>query len=329
MIAAMLGGGGGGGGGGGVMEQRGGGSQACGQFDTIACKVVLLAVVIVSSSPSVHEDGGVRMSGLRWSKLTHNTTQHARACTPTQLAEATWAALDKAADEQALIEGAARRRLVSELGSAGGAGLVVVRAVYGVLPEYHKHRVAQVGQRTAQHAAVVSQQQEQPSGGSSDEPPRDADSAAATGSPARQPDASTPSQGGVGTATAAAATPTEMQPGEVGGGGGDAAGSGAQPPQPQPGASSEEDDSGAGGGGRGSGQQSRSVSGRKGGRGPPPHPWLDVTLALQYLVADGQLTLHGGMPKSGLMGFTDPAPHIKTDGAKQLMIVYQHKVRFF
>jgi hypothetical protein len=56
---------------------------------------------------------------------------------------------------------------------------------------------------------------------------------------------------------------------------------------------------------------------------------LDVTLALQYLVADGQLTLHGGMPKSGLMGFTDPAPHIKTDGAKQLMIVYQHKVRFF
>jgi hypothetical protein len=50
-------------------------------------------------------------------------------------------------------------------------------------------------------------------------------------------------------------------------------------------------------------------SSRKRNRQPPP-PWLDVTLALQYLVADGALLLHGGLPKSGLMGFADPAPHV-------------------
>jgi DnaJ family protein C protein 11 len=40
----------------------------------------------------------------------------------------------------------------------------------------------------------------------------------------------------------------------------------------------------------------------------PPPPYLDVTAALQYLVAAGSLDLHPGVSKRGLMGFADVAP---------------------
>lgn len=54
-----------------------------------------------------------------------------------------------------------------------------------------------------------------------------------------------------------------------------------------------------------------------------PPPWLRVTAALQYLVTDSKLVLAAGVPKSGLMGFTDPAPHIDTE--KQLYVAFSYK----
>ncbi len=46
--------------------------------------------------------------------------------------------------------------------------------------------------------------------------------------------------------------------------------------------------------------------------------FVDVTYALQYLVAGGQLQLHGDVSKLGLMGFADAAP----GEAKQLHVVF-------
>ncbi|KAG0473249.1 hypothetical protein HPP92_014640 [Vanilla planifolia] len=46
---------------------------------------------------------------------------------------------------------------------------------------------------------------------------------------------------------------------------------------------------------------------------------LDVTLPLNFLVADsGQLKLHEGIKKSGIMGFCDPCPELP----KQLLVEY-------
>ncbi len=164
-----------------------------------------------------------------------------------QLADETHQALARAAAEQALIEGVARRKLASELGTAAATspqpsspGLVVVLAVYGLLPEYR--------------AAAL-----QP-------PPPPAAPAAAPQPP--PPDAGGPAAGG--------------------------------------------EPSGA-----------RAAAGAAGKRAPPP-AWVDVTVALQYLVAEGRLVLHGGVPKSGLMGFADPAPHSED---KQLLVAYLHQVR--
>eukprot|EP00798_Chlamydomonas_sp_ICE-L_P016635 gene16635-22884_t len=54
----------------------------------------------------------------------------------------------------------------------------------------------------------------------------------------------------------------------------------------------------------------------------PPLQWLRVVLAMQYQVVDGRLILYKGPSKAGLMGFTDPAPHV-TSG-KQLYVAYMH-----
>mmetsp|Transcript_24415 Transcript_24415/g.62061 ORF Transcript_24415/g.62061 Transcript_24415/m.62061 type:complete len:715 (-) Transcript_24415:112-2256(-) len=54
-----------------------------------------------------------------------------------------------------------------------------------------------------------------------------------------------------------------------------------------------------------------------------PPPWLRVTSALQYLVTDSRLVLARGVPKSGLMGFTDPAPHMSCD--KALYVAFSYK----
>ena len=50
-----------------------------------------------------------------------------------------------------------------------------------------------------------------------------------------------------------------------------------------------------------------------------PPPWLDVTEALQYLVAGGRLELHGGVSKLGLMGFGDVAA---PGAARELYVAY-------
>lgn len=53
-----------------------------------------------------------------------------------------------------------------------------------------------------------------------------------------------------------------------------------------------------------------------------PPPVLDVTMTLNFLVDDsGQLLLHGGVKKSGLIGFCDPCP----GEVKQLKVVYTYQ----
>jgi len=49
----------------------------------------------------------------------------------------------------------------------------------------------------------------------------------------------------------------------------------------------------------------------------PPPPWLDVTAALQYLVAAGGLDLHPGVSKRGLMGFAD----VTSEGTEKRLYV--------
>eukprot|EP00798_Chlamydomonas_sp_ICE-L_P030691 gene30691-35718_t len=51
-----------------------------------------------------------------------------------------------------------------------------------------------------------------------------------------------------------------------------------------------------------------------------PPKWMRVVGATQYLVVDGRLILYEGPPKSGLMGFADPAPRV-TSG-KELYVAY-------
>ncbi|XP_024367053.1 chaperone protein dnaJ 13 [Physcomitrium patens] len=52
-----------------------------------------------------------------------------------------------------------------------------------------------------------------------------------------------------------------------------------------------------------------------------PPPYLDVTIPIQFLVDDfGQLRLHDGVKKAGLMGFCDPCP----GEAKQLKVAYSY-----
>lgn len=53
----------------------------------------------------------------------------------------------------------------------------------------------------------------------------------------------------------------------------------------------------------------------------PPPRWMDVTSALQYLVAEGTLKLYPGVSKKGLMGFADPQPQ----GDKHLCIAFAYK----
>lgn len=56
-----------------------------------------------------------------------------------------------------------------------------------------------------------------------------------------------------------------------------------------------------------------------------PPPVLDVTSTLNFLVDDGQLQLHGGVKKSGLIGFCDPCP----GETKQLKVVYTFRTKMF
>jgi hypothetical protein len=56
-----------------------------------------------------------------------------------------------------------------------------------------------------------------------------------------------------------------------------------------------------------------------------PPAWLDVTDALQYLVAGGKLELHGGVSKLGLMGFADVAPKAE----KELYVAYCYQRQLF
>ncbi|KAL4442759.1 hypothetical protein ABPG77_006753 [Micractinium sp. CCAP 211/92] len=54
-----------------------------------------------------------------------------------------------------------------------------------------------------------------------------------------------------------------------------------------------------------------------GGGGDVPPAVADVTVAVQYMVESSKVVFHKGYPKSGLMGFCDPAP-----GAAKALLVY-------
>ena len=48
-----------------------------------------------------------------------------------------------------------------------------------------------------------------------------------------------------------------------------------------------------------------------GAKKPPPAPWLDVTVAAQFMVFDSHLDVHAGAHKPSLLGFCDPCPDEK------------------
>lgn len=53
---------------------------------------------------------------------------------------------------------------------------------------------------------------------------------------------------------------------------------------------------------------------------------IDVTVPMNFLVSDsGELKLHEGVKKSGIMGFCDPCP----DQPKQLYVAYTYNSRTF
>lgn len=54
-----------------------------------------------------------------------------------------------------------------------------------------------------------------------------------------------------------------------------------------------------------------------------PPARMNVTVAIQYLVNNGELILHNDLAKSGLMGFCDPSP----GQSKRLLIWYTWKGR--
>ncbi|KAI8462295.1 MAG: molecular chaperone [Monoraphidium minutum] len=99
----------------------------------------------------------------------------------------------------------------------------------------------------------------------------------------------------------------ESSSGAGGGGGGDAAGaSSSAPGERQPGAAA-------------AAAAAAGPSSGGGGEDPLPPPWLDVSAALQYLVAGGGLELHPGVSKRGLMGFADV---VAGDGERRLYVAY-------
>ncbi len=53
----------------------------------------------------------------------------------------------------------------------------------------------------------------------------------------------------------------------------------------------------------------------------PPPAWLDVTVALQYAVQDGLLSIPPGVPLMHRMGFYDPSP----EAEKVLRVEYMHR----
>ena len=67
---------------------------------------------------------------------------------------------------------------------------------------------------------------------------------------------------------------------------------------------------------RGAGTTGTSGDGDGDGNGdgakkPPPAPWLDVTVAAQFMVFDSHLDVHAGAHKPSLLGFCDPCPDEK------------------
>jgi len=52
---------------------------------------------------------------------------------------------------------------------------------------------------------------------------------------------------------------------------------------------------------------------------------IDVTVALNFLVSDDKLRLYDGIPKSGLMGFSDVAPGVE----KELRVAYVYRGRAY
>lgn len=55
-------------------------------------------------------------------------------------------------------------------------------------------------------------------------------------------------------------------------------------------------------------------------------PWWDVTTAVQYLSSNGRVQFYPNVPKSGLMGFGDPAPG---NGNKVLYVAFVHNQNMY
>ncbi|KAF8064508.1 ATJ13 [Scenedesmus sp. PABB004] len=202
-----------------------------------------------------------------------------------QHAAALRAAAARAGAERALLAPVARRKAAAE---AAAEGLVVLEATYGVLHEWRLARAA---------AAAAAGQQPHGEPGGAAQPQQQQQQPADL----QQPDQARRAPGGgkrqrIGSPRA----------------------NGAAPPADgaAPGAPGEPAAAGAGAAGEGGGETEEQGL---------PAAWLDVTEALQYLVAGGKLELAGGVSKLGLMGFADVAP----SADKELYVAYAHRRQLF
>ena len=262
---------------------------------------------------------GIILIRLVWRPLARWQRQRRAAAEQRGNLEAAQLAHAKAARETALLAPVAARKAAAE---AGEDGLVILRAVYGLLEEW----------RAAGGAALRS--------------PAAADAAAAAGSGGGQrtqtfsPDV----LGQAGPSDQAAGLPQQPAAAAAAGWPGGGAPSAGQPPTgaaaaassssssssaPPPGTGAAADPSQAGGAAAGpAAAAAAAAAGQELGAAAssaqrPPPRWVDVTAALQYLVVGGKLELYSGVPKQGLMGFADVAPG--SDAERRLYVVYSYK----
>ncbi|KXZ42222.1 hypothetical protein GPECTOR_179g245 [Gonium pectorale] len=197
-------------------------------------------------------------------------------------AEAVRDSLQKAETEQALIAPVARRRARSEAAKLPTEGLVVLDAVYGSVESY----LADGG------------------------PQQRAIAASTSGQSPRWGELRWRSTGGG--AAAEGQPEVEGQPAAP-----SVTTSGPSVADDRPAGQSGADDAGPAGSGAGA---APAPTAEAAAEAAPPPPWLPVTLALQYQVADSKLLLHPGVPKRNQMGFADPTPGSET--VRQLYVAY-------
>ncbi|KAG2436111.1 hypothetical protein HYH02_011621 [Chlamydomonas schloesseri] len=244
---------------------------------------------------------------VRWQRRRKEQRERQEHC------EAIRSSLAKATAELALIEPVARRKARSEAARRPASGLVILDAVYGATAQYlHGEAAAAAADGLDAGMSGSGATSSSSSSSSALTPQRQAIAAASAKLAAAAAAAAAPA--------AAAATGAEGLP---------AAASTSPAPASATAASAEARPQRDGTPGASASAAASSTPAAAAPAAPaddssmPPPPWLSVTAALQYQVADSRLQLHPGVPKKNQMGFADPTPGSST-AVRRLYVAYLH-----